>query len=86
MTCRVPHAALVLLLSVLGPASSSAAASEPVLDEAVREYQAALDAADRDQRLARFRRAELLFSRLVAGEVAENTKVPPAPYRIPTCT
>jgi tetratricopeptide (TPR) repeat protein len=41
-----------------------------LLDDAVQEYRAALEAKDRDQRLARFRRAELLFSRLVDGDFA----------------
>ncbi|NUQ62553.1 MAG: hypothetical protein HUU20_08695 [Pirellulales bacterium] len=68
MTHYVQHPALALLLSALGLANALAASSEPLLDEAVREYQGALDSPDRDQRLAKFRRAELLFSRLVAGD------------------
>jgi tetratricopeptide (TPR) repeat protein len=70
MTCRVPflYAAWVFLLSALGPTWSLAASSERLLAEAVQEYRAALDSQDRDQRLESFRRAELLFSQLVAGD------------------
>ncbi len=67
MMHRIPYAAWVLLLSALGPAWSLAASGEGLLAEAVQEYRAALDSKDRDQRLERFRRAELLFSQLAAG-------------------
>lgn len=74
MTCRVPHVAWVLLLSAVGPASSLAASGEQVLAEAVGEYRAALDSQDRDQRLEKFRRAELLFSQLTTGHHGDSSK------------
>jgi tetratricopeptide (TPR) repeat protein len=42
-----------------------AATPQEILDEAVSEYRAALDCADRDERLQRFHRAELLFRQLL---------------------
>jgi len=50
------------------PVCASAATPEQLLDDAVQEYSAALDSTDRDQRLDKFRRAELLFARLVDGD------------------
>jgi hypothetical protein len=44
-----------------------AATREQLLQQAVDEYQVALNTTDRDERLQRFRRAELLFARIVAG-------------------
>jgi hypothetical protein len=61
-------APIAFCLPVFVPAVSVAAPSERLLDEAVGQYRAALDCADRDQRLAAFRRAELLFARLVGGD------------------
>jgi tetratricopeptide (TPR) repeat protein len=42
-----------------------------LLDEAVAEYQAALEGSNRDERLQRFRRAEILFTQLVAAPGSE---------------
>lgn len=50
------------------PGAAAAASSQKLLEEAVSQYRAALEVADRDQRLAQFRRAELLFARLAEGE------------------
>ena len=41
---------------------------EQLLDEAVQEYREALDSTDHEQRVEKFRRAELLFARLVEGD------------------
>lgn len=60
--------ACLLLGSLAFPAWTSGSTREQVLDEAVQEYDAALDTADRDERLDRFRRAELLFARLTDGD------------------
>lgn len=68
MIRRFPYAAWILLLSLLDPTRALAAADQRLLAEAVQEYRAALDSKDRDQRLDRFRRAELLFSQLAAGD------------------
>jgi hypothetical protein len=43
-----------------------------LLDQAVREYRSALDCAERGQRLAKFRRAELLFARIAGGASDPN--------------
>jgi tetratricopeptide (TPR) repeat protein len=59
---------LVFLWLIARPDVSAAAPPEHLLNEAVREYRAALDCADRDRRLERFRRAELLFARLVNAD------------------
>ncbi len=57
-----------LLLGLLAlPGSVRAASPQQVLDEAVQEYRAALDSADGDERIEKFRRAELLFARLADG-------------------
>ncbi|MFV1967098.1 MAG: hypothetical protein ACC628_16850 [Pirellulaceae bacterium] len=48
-----------------------AATPHELLDEAVREYRAALDCSDRDERLQRFRRAELVFSQLIRPHGAD---------------
>ncbi len=58
----------LLLWTVTLPICASAAEPEQVLEEAVQEYQAALDCEDGDERLERFRRAELLFAHLADGE------------------
>jgi tetratricopeptide (TPR) repeat protein len=63
--------ALMALLSLLCLTHPAAAASqENQLQEAMREYRSALDCPDREDRLQRFHRAELLFSRLVEGDRA----------------
>jgi tetratricopeptide (TPR) repeat protein len=60
-----------LLIGLLAfPALTSAASPEQLLDEAVHEYRAALDSTDGDERIEKFRRAELLFARLVDGNPA----------------
>jgi tetratricopeptide (TPR) repeat protein len=65
-----------MLAAALGrPGVARAASSQELLEEAVRQYRAALDVADRDQRLARFRRAELLFARLAEGGANENSAI-----------
>ena len=64
---RAIAAVLVFLSIGISAGPVAAASAEQLLEEAVLEYRAALDAADRDARLERFRRAELLFSRLVGG-------------------
>lgn len=61
----------LLLGLVAFPAVAGAATPEELLDEAVREYKAALDCRDGDERLEKFRRAEMLFARLADG-VPEN--------------
>lgn len=53
------------------PALSKAAQPAELLEEAAGAYRAGLDAADRDTRLAEFRRAEMLFARL-AGDDGEG--------------
>lgn len=53
-----------------GPALAEPARPVELLDEAAAAYRAALDAADRDARLAEFRRAEMLFARLVGDDQA----------------
>jgi len=45
-----------------------AATPQDLLNEALGEYRAALDCPDRDERLQRFRRAELAFSRLIGDD------------------
>ncbi len=44
-----------------------AASPEQLLDEAVKEYRTALDSTDSDERIDKFRRAELIFARLADG-------------------
>lgn len=58
---------LVLCVFLL-PICCSAATPEEVLNEAVHEYKAALDSNDSDERLEKFRRAEMLFARLADGD------------------
>jgi hypothetical protein len=66
---RFPCITLIaFLLPVFVPAGTMAAPAEQLLDEAVGQYRAALDCTDRDERLAAFRRAELLFAQLVGGD------------------
>ncbi len=45
-----------------------AAAPEQILQDAVREYGEALDCTNRDERLEKFRRAELLFAQLAGSD------------------
>jgi hypothetical protein len=59
---------IAFFLPVFMPTGSVAAPSEQLLDEAVGQYRVALDCTDRDERLAAFRRAELLFARLLIGD------------------
>lgn len=70
-----PICALALLLVGLLALPTSAMVAQPneILEEAVSEYRAALDCADRDERLERFRRAEMLFARLTAGKEGGST-------------
>jgi tetratricopeptide (TPR) repeat protein len=49
-------------------AGGQPASPAELLEQAVAAYRAALDAADREVRLAEFRRAELLFARLVGED------------------
>jgi hypothetical protein len=53
--------------SLLIFAALQAGTPQDTLADAVRAYQAALDCRNREERLARFRRAELLFLRLTEG-------------------
>jgi tetratricopeptide (TPR) repeat protein len=70
---RACGTAWVFLCSVALLDLSAAAPPEQLLEEAVQEYRAALDGADRDQRLERFRRAELLFARLIDGDQEDSS-------------
>lgn len=65
-------AVLVPLLFAVAPPIALAGSPQQLLDQAVLEYRAALDCRDRDQRLAKFRRAELLFNRLASGNYDES--------------
>jgi tetratricopeptide (TPR) repeat protein len=56
-----------MLLS-LSPSIVTAESPQALLDEAVNQYRTALDCGDREQRIATFRRAELLFARLIDGQ------------------
>jgi tetratricopeptide (TPR) repeat protein len=56
------------LLLLLVPSVLAGGSPQQLLDEAVREYRAALDCHDREQRIATFRRAELLLARLAEGD------------------
>jgi tetratricopeptide (TPR) repeat protein len=49
------------------PVVSAALSAGQLFEEAVQEYREALQCADRDDRLNRFHRAELLFQQLVSG-------------------
>jgi tetratricopeptide (TPR) repeat protein len=68
--CLATTAILLTVLATTRPAQ--AASSDQLLQEAVREYQAALESSDRDERLQQFRRAEMLFARIVAGSHGDN--------------
>lgn len=59
---------LLLCVGAAVPAQCHANSPQQLLDEAVGEYRAALDCTDREQRLAKFQRAELLFSGLIQGK------------------
>ena len=65
-------ASLMLTLLVL-VRPSAAVTNQQLLQEAVDEYQAALDTVDRDERLQRFRRSELLFAQIAAGPGSGNS-------------
>ena len=56
-----------LLVLLAMPVCASAATPEQMLDEAVQEYRTALDSTDRDERIQKFRHAELLFTHLAEG-------------------
>lgn len=60
-------AAAMSLVCLILAQPSAAAPNGQLLQEAAAEYQAALDTADRDERLQRFRRSEMLFAQIVAG-------------------
>ncbi len=64
----------LLLWGFLSLDSLEAASPREILDEAVREYQSALDSTDRQLKLARFRRAELLFASLAEGGLATEDR------------
>ena len=57
---------LTLLVWNVGPAR--AADSNAVLDEGLREYRAALDCAERDERISHFQRAEACFAQLLGDD------------------
>ena len=66
---------LLLTLAATSQAIDAEEASDgqrAAFEEAVGEYRAALNCADRELRVARFRRAELLFGQL-AGDPSEDT-------------
>ncbi len=65
---NVARSVMSLLVLPVLLACVSAATPEQLLDEAVTEYNAALDSTDRDERIQKFRRAELLFTRLAEGD------------------
>ena len=53
----------LLLLTILAlPNTTRGATNEQLLEEAVQQYRAALDSTDRDDRIQKFRRSELLFT------------------------
>lgn len=60
--------ACFLVWLCLPMAYATAAAPEQLLDEAVQEYREALDSTDHEERVEKFRRAELLFTRLAEGD------------------
>lgn len=61
--------AVCLLLWLYAPAAwGMAATPEQLLDEAVQEYRTALDSTNREQRIQKFRHAEMLFTRLAEGD------------------
>ena len=63
------RSAMCLLLWLCTPiAWGIAATPEQLLDEAVQEYRTALDSTDREQRIQKFRHAEMLFTRLTEGD------------------
>jgi tetratricopeptide (TPR) repeat protein len=65
---------LLILTGILAAAvSSSAAPPEEALQRAIREYRSALDCPDRDERLQRFRRAQLLFRQVIEGPHGEDS-------------
>jgi len=60
---------LIISISLALPAATTQlSAPSELLDRAVRTYREALDGTDRDQRIEKFRQAEMLFSRLVEGD------------------
>jgi hypothetical protein len=67
---------LIIALVAMGVRYAEAADTEALLGEAIREYRSALDCPDRDERLERFHRAELLFSQLAAEPGRGNTTSP----------
>ena len=62
LPCYALAATAVLLVAMID------VTPRELLDEAVGEYRSALDCTDREQRVAKFRHAELLFARLANGE------------------
>ncbi len=63
------RSAMCLLLWLCAPAAwGMAATPEELLDEAVQEYRTALDSTDREERIQKFRQAEMLFTRLAEGD------------------
>jgi tetratricopeptide (TPR) repeat protein len=59
---------MLALTQAARPATDSTDIRSRQLQDAIREYRAALDAHERDERLARFRAAENFFQRLIAGD------------------
>ena len=64
----------LMLLTVSCGVRLIAQSPQEMLKEGVQEYQAALDEEDRDSRLARFGRAEMLFEHLVTGDSQISTQ------------
>ena len=64
-------AACLLASCAMLPPIAQAGSPHVLLEKAVSEYRSALDCSDRGERLAKFRRAELLFARLIKGDPEE---------------
>jgi tetratricopeptide (TPR) repeat protein len=63
------RSAMCLLLWLCAPAAwSMAATPAELLEEAVQEYRTALDSTNREERIQKFRHAEMLFTRLAEGD------------------
>lgn len=63
-----PCLVCILVCLCVPAARGSAVSREQLLDEAVQEYREALDSADHEERVEKFRRAELLFTRIAEGD------------------
>ncbi len=66
VACRLLPIFLTVLVGNVGPAG--AADPNAVLEEGLREYRAALDCEDRDERISHFQRAEACFTQLLGDD------------------